>query len=1003
MADKPIKVLLIEDNPGDIRLIKEMLLEVDDVPFELECTDRLLPGLERLNEGSFDVVLLDLGLPDSQGLDTFAKAHAQAPEVPIVVLTAFDDELHAIKAMRRGAQDYLVKQHVDSELLGRSIRYSIERKRAEEALRESEEKYHTLFEAVRDAIYITTREGRFVDFNPAMMELFGYPREELLRLYAQDTYVQPEDRPRFQKEIEQKGAVRDYEVKLRKKDSTEIDCLLTSTVRRAKDGSILGYQGIIRDITEQKQAEEERQHRLKVESILSEISTRFVVSSNFDEVITTTIGDIGELLKAARVYMFLYHEDKTKMSNTHEWVAPGVRSTKEMLQDLPVDMYPWWLQQLELGNNICVHDVVLLPDEAQAERALCDKLNVRALLILPIYWKSELGGFLGVDDIQRSRAWAKEDVRLLQVCAGIIGSALTRKLAENALQEAKDELEHRVEQRTAELSITNEQLRDEIIERKRVEAALRESEEQLRAQYKRIPVPTYTWERDGDDFVLVDYNDAAELITEGGIVDLLGIKARELYHDIPEILEEISRCFMKKKSIKREMLYQFKSTGQQRFLSVKYAFIPPDRVIVHTEDITARKRALEALQRAKEELELRVAQQTAELRIANEQLRREIVVRRESESKYAALVEHATDSVVIIQDGVFKFANRALEELIGYTPKEIVGKPFVDLLLPESRELLTQRYQFRMAGENPPSVYETQIQCKDGSIKDIEISAGLIQYQGRPADMGIGRDITERKRAEAARQDLEERRTNFIEITSHELRTPLTAIRGYAELLVQHLEEFDQESKDQCFEVILRNVQRLERLIAGVSTLGQFERGVFRMNIKEVGFCDFLFEALRPYQTRLGRQLEVQEVWDGRDEDPVLIEADPDRLLQVLDNLMVNAVKQTPKDRRKIIVTPEIRFNMVCVRVIDNGAGIAPEDLNRIFEPFTSIPTPYSAGGTGIGLYLSRMLVEAHGGTLTAHSAGKGQGATFILELPRKRIAHRVTRATDAASREDSK
>jgi len=130
-----------------------------------------------------------------------------------------------------------------------------DRMRFEEALRESEERYRSLFEGSRDAVYITTREGRFIDFNQAFLNLFGYSKDELMAFYAQETYVYPDDRGRFQKEIEQKGFVRDYEVKLRKRDGREMDCLLTATVRRGHDRTILGYQGIIRDTTERKRAE----------------------------------------------------------------------------------------------------------------------------------------------------------------------------------------------------------------------------------------------------------------------------------------------------------------------------------------------------------------------------------------------------------------------------------------------------------------------------------------------------------------------------------------------------------------------------------------------------------------------------------------------------------------------------------------------------------------------------------------------------------------------------
>jgi len=132
-----------------------------------------------------------------------------------------------------------------------------EQMRVEEILRESEEKYRTLFEGSKDAVFITTRQGKFVDFNQSFLDLFGYSKDELMSLHAQETYVHPEDRRRFQKEIEQKGFVRDYELKLRKKDGKEMDCLLSASVRRGKDGTILGYQGMIRDITERKRAEQE--------------------------------------------------------------------------------------------------------------------------------------------------------------------------------------------------------------------------------------------------------------------------------------------------------------------------------------------------------------------------------------------------------------------------------------------------------------------------------------------------------------------------------------------------------------------------------------------------------------------------------------------------------------------------------------------------------------------------------------------------------------------------
>ena len=139
-----VHILLVEDDPDDVWVMRNLLSDRWDGPFKLSHAELLSAGLERLREFPFDIILLDLSLPDSQGLETFITMHAHANDVPIVVLSGYNDESTAVKAVQAGAQDYLVKGQVDDNLLVRSIRYAIERTRrhkAEEALRDASEEF----------------------------------------------------------------------------------------------------------------------------------------------------------------------------------------------------------------------------------------------------------------------------------------------------------------------------------------------------------------------------------------------------------------------------------------------------------------------------------------------------------------------------------------------------------------------------------------------------------------------------------------------------------------------------------------------------------------------------------------------------------------------------------------------------------------------------------------------------------------------------------------------
>ncbi len=193
----PIHLLLVEDTPEDAVLMEALLEQPRTDVFTVETVEDLSHALERLSKGGLDAVLLDLNLPDSSGLETFEKVQEVYGNIPILILTALQDESLADRAIRMGAQDYLVKGHVDSSLLVRAIRYSIERKRAENALRISEERFELMARATNDAVWDWDLVANRIWWNVGVRSFLGYPPDHLgTDLERWQSHIHAEDRER---------------------------------------------------------------------------------------------------------------------------------------------------------------------------------------------------------------------------------------------------------------------------------------------------------------------------------------------------------------------------------------------------------------------------------------------------------------------------------------------------------------------------------------------------------------------------------------------------------------------------------------------------------------------------------------------------------------------------------------------------------------------------------------------------------------------------------------
>lgn len=250
-----IHVLLVEDSATDALIVEDELRHTVDRPFSVVQLVQLNEALIRLEVEHFDVVLLDLGLPDSSGFETFARLHNAAPEVPIVVLSGQDDEELGIKAVQAGAQDYLVKGRLGEQILPRSIRYAIERQRAARTLSDCQERYRLLIERSPDA-YLVQSDGEIVFANAASLKLFGADHLDQLLGRSFLKTVSPEFHGLISKRVQNgqtNGSNPPIEVLGTRLDGTAVAVQGTSNplVYEGK----LAIQVVLHDITEQKLAE----------------------------------------------------------------------------------------------------------------------------------------------------------------------------------------------------------------------------------------------------------------------------------------------------------------------------------------------------------------------------------------------------------------------------------------------------------------------------------------------------------------------------------------------------------------------------------------------------------------------------------------------------------------------------------------------------------------------------------------------------------------------------
>lgn len=355
MQNKPIPVLLVEDDPEDVELLRAFFKNPDKRRVSFDHVSTVSEAIERLKTNNVEAILSDLGLPDTTGVEAVSRLHEAAPDMPIVVLTSMDDEVMGDLALREGAQDYLVKGQVDSNLLTKTIRYAIERKRASRSLEDAELKYSTLFQQSRSPMIVVDMDsGRIVEFNRSAYESLEYTKDEFEKLGIADFEIleASEDIAEHLEKIKKDGSDT-FETKHLTKSGA-----IRNVVVNAKAIELGGKrycQSIFTDITERKRAAEKLhlyRERLRAAKLQREIAARkriqkaarqneqylaAIISTSQDSIIVFDSDGRFEFANDATFEIFGWPKDelmgehfmKIVSSDRHEYVKRQWRKVKE--------------------------------------------------------------------------------------------------------------------------------------------------------------------------------------------------------------------------------------------------------------------------------------------------------------------------------------------------------------------------------------------------------------------------------------------------------------------------------------------------------------------------------------------------------------------------------------------------------------------------------------------------------------------------------------------------
>jgi PAS domain S-box-containing protein len=970
----------------------------------------------------------------------------------VVVPLVYGRELLGYIGFSALRQEKTWSQHEISllRLVGELFANALQRKQTDEALGWQAQ----ILSQIHDSVISATLEGQVISWNQGAERLFGYRAAEAIGQHISFVFAGDESDTFLQKQVVEpllEQGTLTLEVKRRRKDGKLIDVSLFLSLLRDRQQQPTGMVAYGIDITERKRMETAlRESEERYRTVISALSEGITLRQADGKIIACNAS--AERILGLPQEKILGHscldapwqairEDGSPFPGPEHPAMVTLRTGEPqknvIMGNRNADGSTTWLsvnsQPLMMPGETAPYAVVTsftdISDRLQMEldlRASQERLDSILNSLEDVVWSASAGDVW--DTIYVNPAIAKIYGRPQQEfldnpylwLEAVHPDDLERVQVEQmALHERGiKNLEYRILRPDGEVrwisdrahtvyddqgnAIRYDGIASDITERKKAEQALRESEERWQLALRGNNDGIWDWNvKTGEVFFSARWKEMLGFAEDEVAHTLEEWSARVHPDDIDWVMEAIQDHFAQKTPYYITEHRVLCKDGSYKWILDRGQALWDERGNVirmtgsHT-DITERRRAEEAIRHLNADLEQRVAQRTEDLRRANEELR-------QSQEVYRQMFEfnQAVKLLIDPETGTIVDANSAAANFYGY-PLEHLKRMSVQDLDTLTQQQVMVALQQTVRDRQGHWFFRHQLAC--GELRDVEVYYSLLNLQGKQMLHSIVHDITDRKRAEEQLRLSNERislanaelaraarlKDEFLASMSHELRTPLNAVLGLSEALQEEVYGPLTERQRRSLVSIEQSGKHLLALINDILDLSKIESGKMELqrvpaSIRELCTASLAFVQQDANQRNIKLHCEIPA-------DIGEVEFDERRMRQALINLLSNAVKFTPDGGEVTVKVESDRAHSILqISVIDTGIGIAPENMERLFQPFVQLDSSLTRryAGTGLGLSLVRRIMELHGGSITLDST-EGKGSCFTLNLPWHVLAHKL-------------